>query len=236
MKRFIYILLFMSASLSGQEVVMLDKEGADALRGSYGRYSAIDPVATPDGMYMIPKRCLSDSALKDAHDLIVLYEKSENIVEYLPELGEECVGGRLYINTTPRTDELSNLLKCVQTHNRTEHDPKTIPALFTFFRENSDTLTWIQNEYVYPDWKRVWEDITYTVIQEHMTVVLQTPDLVPALWVADVAPCSDWVQPTGAQDAYNIGDCVTFNGNTYESLINANVWSPTVYPAGWQQL
>lgn len=45
-----------------------------------------------------------------------------------------------------------------------------------------------------------------------------------------------WVQPTGAHDAYNIGDKVTFNGHLWESLIDANVWSPTVYPAGWRDL
>jgi hypothetical protein len=45
-----------------------------------------------------------------------------------------------------------------------------------------------------------------------------------------------WVQPTGAHDAYNIGDQVTFEGNTYESLIDGNTWSPTSYPAGWNQI
>ena len=43
-----------------------------------------------------------------------------------------------------------------------------------------------------------------------------------------------WVQPTGAHDAYKKGDRVTFNAKTYESLIDANVWSPSVYPAGWK--
>jgi len=46
----------------------------------------------------------------------------------------------------------------------------------------------------------------------------------------------EWVQPTGAGDAYNIGDRVTFNGTTYESTINGNTWSPTVYPQGWQEI
>ena len=43
-----------------------------------------------------------------------------------------------------------------------------------------------------------------------------------------------FVQPTGAHDAYKIGDRVSFNGSNYESKINGNVWSPTAYPAGWQ--
>lgn len=42
-----------------------------------------------------------------------------------------------------------------------------------------------------------------------------------------------WVQPTGSQDAYNTGDRVIYQGSVYESKINANVWSPAGYPAGW---
>ncbi len=45
---------------------------------------------------------------------------------------------------------------------------------------------------------------------------------------------TDFVQPTGAHDAYQIGDKVRYNGQTYESLINGNVWAPDVYPAGWK--
>ena len=45
---------------------------------------------------------------------------------------------------------------------------------------------------------------------------------------------TDFVQPTGAHDAYQIGDKVRYNGQIYESLINGNVWAPDVYPAGWK--
>lgn len=53
---------------------------------------------------------------------------------------------------------------------------------------------------------------------------------------APVDAIPEWVQPTGAHDAYNIGDQVMFAGSAYESVINANVWSPTAYPAGWRKL
>lgn len=43
-----------------------------------------------------------------------------------------------------------------------------------------------------------------------------------------------WVQPTGAHDAYNTGDKVTYNGKHYQSTMDGNVWSPDSYPAGWQ--
>lgn len=45
-----------------------------------------------------------------------------------------------------------------------------------------------------------------------------------------------WIQPTGAHDAYGIGERVSFEGADYESLIPDNVWSPSAYPAGWQVL
>lgn len=48
---------------------------------------------------------------------------------------------------------------------------------------------------------------------------------------------TDWVQPTGAHDAYMMGDVVKFtNGKTYKSLIDNNVWAPDTYPAGWEEV
>ena len=46
----------------------------------------------------------------------------------------------------------------------------------------------------------------------------------------------EWVQPTGATDAYQTGDTVTFEGAEYTSLIDGNVWSPTAYPQGWEKI
>lgn len=46
----------------------------------------------------------------------------------------------------------------------------------------------------------------------------------------------DFVQPTGAHDAYQKGNKVRYNGKVYESLIDGNVWAPDVYPAGWKEV
>lgn len=76
----------------------------------------------------------------------------------------------------------------------------------------------------------------YRVIQAHTSQADWLPENTPALFVkcapGNVIP--DWVQPTGAHDAYQIGDMVQFSGHVYRSKINANVWSPTAYPAGWE--
>jgi hypothetical protein len=70
--------------------------------------------------------------------------------------------------------------------------------------------------------------LLYKVIQSHNTQLDWKPQNVPALFVRVAAPeeIPNWVQPTGAHDAYQAGDKVRFNGNVYESLINANVWAP----------
>lgn len=44
----------------------------------------------------------------------------------------------------------------------------------------------------------------------------------------------EYVQPTGAHDAYNTGDKVTYNGKHYISTMDGNVWAPDAYPAGWE--
>ena len=44
----------------------------------------------------------------------------------------------------------------------------------------------------------------------------------------------EYVQPTGAHDSYNTGDKITYNGKKYVCKMNGCVWSPDVYPAGWE--
>lgn len=45
-----------------------------------------------------------------------------------------------------------------------------------------------------------------------------------------------WVQPTGAHDAYKVGDKVRFEGKDFESVMAFNVWSPSAYPVAWRAL
>lgn len=46
----------------------------------------------------------------------------------------------------------------------------------------------------------------------------------------------EYVQPTGAHDAYNEGDKVTFEGEKYTCKMNGCVWSPKDYPNGWEKV
>lgn len=45
----------------------------------------------------------------------------------------------------------------------------------------------------------------------------------------------EYVRPTGAHDAYCVGDKVTFNGRRIICVMDNCVWSPDVYPAAWEE-
>ena len=75
--------------------------------------------------------------------------------------------------------------------------------------------------------------ILYKCVQAHTSQADWMPDATPALWVVvSIDEYPEWVQPTGAHDAYNIGDKVTHNGKAWVSDVDNNVWEPGVY--GWK--
>lgn len=56
----------------------------------------------------------------------------------------------------------------------------------------------------------------------------------PEIPVAEEYP--EYVQPTGAHNAYKIGDKITFNGKKYICKLDNCVWSPQEYPVAWQEV
>lgn len=77
-------------------------------------------------------------------------------------------------------------------------------------------------------------NLLYKCVQAHTSQPDWTPDVVPALWtVVSVDEWPEWIQPTGAQDSYNMGDKVSHNDKHWVSTADANVWEPGVY--GWEE-
>ena len=77
----------------------------------------------------------------------------------------------------------------------------------------------------------------YKCVQAHQSQAGWTPPETPALWteVAKPGEIPVWRQPTGAQDAYMMGDKVHYpdkDGPVYVSIVDSNVWEPGVY--GWE--
>ena len=96
---------------------------------------------------------------------------------------------------------------------------------------------WVTGRAYAVDERLQYKNVLYRVVQAHTSQADWTPDITPALFV--VVSLDEWpefVQPTGAHDAYKKGDKITFNGKHYVSRIDANVYSPAAYPAGWQEV
>ena len=75
----------------------------------------------------------------------------------------------------------------------------------------------------------------YKCVQAHTSQDDWTPDITPALWtVVSLDEWPEWVQPTGAHDAYNTGDKVTYKNIHWVCLTDANVYAPDVF--GWEQV
>lgn len=50
-------------------------------------------------------------------------------------------------------------------------------------------------------------------------------------------PSDEWpeyVSPTGAHDAYHVGDKITWGGKRWTCKMDGCVWDPGAYPAGWE--
>lgn len=76
----------------------------------------------------------------------------------------------------------------------------------------------------------------YRCLQDHTSQEDWTPEAAVSLWVQIADPAiewPDWVQPTGAHDAYSKGAKVSHSGKHWTSDVDANTWEPGVY--GWTE-
>ena len=77
----------------------------------------------------------------------------------------------------------------------------------------------------------------YRVVQAHTSAVEWSPASTPALYEPlglDSQGYPVWQQPSGAHDAYQKGDIVSYNGTLYRSLVDGNVWAPDAYTDLWE--
>ena len=77
--------------------------------------------------------------------------------------------------------------------------------------------------------RRQYDGLLYRCVQAHTSQDDWTPPAVPALWVrTSTEEWPEWIQPTGAHDAYKKGDKVTHNSKHWVSDVDGNVWEPGV--------
>lgn len=118
---------------------------------------------------------------------------------------------------------------------------KTLRNLIEQLSITLDDATALTGVELFPPWKVIaysvgdrvqYNGTLYKCVQSHTAQSDWTPNATPALWVVvTVEEWPEWVQPTGAQDAYAKDAKVTHNGERWISNVDANVWEPGVY--GW---
>ena len=82
--------------------------------------------------------------------------------------------------------------------------------------------------------RRQYDGLLYRCVQAHTSQVGWEPPAVPALWTrTSTEEWPEWIQPTGAHDAYDKGAKVSHNGKHWINDIDANVYEPGVY--GWTE-
>lgn len=95
--------------------------------------------------------------------------------------------------------------------------------------------TWETNTAYAVGDRRQYDGLLYRCVQAHTSQEDWTPDITPALWVRTwTDPYPEWIQPTGAHDAYNKGDKCSYKGKHWICTIDGNVYAPDVY--GWEEV
>ena len=121
---------------------------------------------------------------------------------------------------------------------------KTLRNLIEQLSITLDDATALTGVELFPPWKLIaysvgdrvqYNGTLYKCVQAHTAQSDWTPDATPALWVVvTVEEWPEWIQPTGAHDAYSKDSKVTHNGKKWISSYDANVWEPGVY--GWEEV
>ena len=140
--------------------------------------------------------------------------------------------------TEPYTADILNAVKKMlssSTEELSDEDALNVAALFPTWSSKLPKDGELQGEPVVAG-DRLWDDgKLWKVVQPHNVMPNWRPADTPALFTeVSIVEWPEFVQPTGAHDAYMAGDKVTFQGQHYISLVNNNTYSPAEYPANWE--
>lgn len=129
---------------------------------------------------------------------------------------------------------------------RTIEEARAWREALTTLTEGMDDTAALGAVELYPAWlpgqayaaghRRRYGDLLYRCLLAHTSQADWSPDVAPSLWVRIDDPAiewPEWVQPTGAHDAYPLGAKVSHNGARWVSSVAANVWEPGAY--GWDK-
>jgi chitodextrinase len=126
-------------------------------------------------------------------------------------------------------------------------EARELRAQFVKLREMATDEMSLQVPNLYPTWRAeaeyavgdrvLYNDVLYKVLQVHTSQVDWTPDVATSLFAKVLIPdeniIPEWEQPDST-NPYMIGDKVMYDGKTWVSIVDNNVWAPDAY--GWTEV
>ena len=170
-----------------------------------------------------------DAVFVDYIDTGMYIRAMYEIVEIEPTEEEQI------IEQTNKAMELLNINFNGLLPNLSDEQALQVPLMFPKWQEGK--------EYAVGD-RVLYLGVLYKVLQAHTSQAGWEPDIAPSLFAKNLivkdeegeqVDIPEWVQPDST-NPYMIGDKVIFGGKVYQSVIDNNVWSPTDYPQGWEEV
>ena len=170
-----------------------------------------------------------DAVFVDYMDTGMYIRAMYEIVEIEPTEEEQM------IEQTGKAMELLNINFNDLLPNLTDEQALQVPLMFPKWQADK--------EYVVGD-RVLYLGVLYKVLQAHTSQAGWEPDITPSLFAKNLivkdengeqVDIPEFEQPDST-NPYMKGDKVRFEGKVYQSTIDNNVWSPTAYPQGWQEV
>lgn len=108
-------------------------------------------------------------------------------------------------------------------------DAQAVKAPMIYRPWSSDSVTYAAGD------RRLYGGVLYKCLQGHTSHGDWTPETAVSLWakvlIPDPTVIPEWQQPEST-NPYMEGDKVTYQGKTWQSTVDNNVWEPGAY--GWE--
>ena len=170
-----------------------------------------------------------DAVFVDYLDTGMYIRAMYEIVEIEPTEEEQI------IEQTNKAMELLNINFNGLLPNLSDEQALQVPLMFPKWQ--------VGKAYVVGD-RVLYLGVLYKVLQAHTSQDGWQPDVAPSLFAKNLivkdeqgeqVDIPEWEQPDST-NPYMTGDKVRFEGKVYRSLIDNNVWSPSDYPQGWEEV
>ena len=170
-----------------------------------------------------------DAVFVDYIDTGMYIRAMYEIVEIEPTEEEQI------IEQTNKAMELLNINFNGLLPNLSDEQALQVPLMFPKWQ--------VGKAYVVGD-RVLYLGVLYKVLQAHTSQDGWQPDVAPSLFAKNLivkdeqgeqVDIPEWEQPDST-NPYMTGDKVRFEGKVYRSLIDNNVWSPSDYPQGWEEV